>query len=141
MTIANVILTLESGEPPSRTLNWNPLGFLSHIKRRTNDDRFPLSLWEVWFYSTLGVPIPGLIGPSHRCVWNVFHYTFWVRSVVNIKGSVGLILAKSSAMRISIPLDLSSRPFIPPPRFLRSRRPIPLLATSLVFTPRLIVLV
>ena len=31
----------------------------------------------------------------------------------NIKGSVGLILAKASAMRISIPLDLSSRPFIP----------------------------
>ena len=29
----------------------------------------------------------------------------------NIKGSVGLILAKDSAMRISIPLDLSSRPF------------------------------
>jgi hypothetical protein len=31
----------------------------------------------------------------------------------NIKGSVGLILAKASAIRISIPLDLSSRPFIP----------------------------
>ncbi len=31
----------------------------------------------------------------------------------NIKGSAGLILAKASAMRISIPLDLSSRPFIP----------------------------
>jgi hypothetical protein len=34
----------EPGEPPSRALNWKPLGFLSHIKRRTNDDRFPLSL-------------------------------------------------------------------------------------------------
>jgi hypothetical protein len=32
---------------------------------------------------------------------------------VNVKGSVGLILAKASAMRISIPLDLSSRPLIP----------------------------
>jgi hypothetical protein len=31
----------------------------------------------------------------------------------NIKGSVGLILAKASVMRISIPLDLSSRSFIP----------------------------
>jgi hypothetical protein len=30
----------------------------------------------------------------------------------NIKGSVGLILTKASVMRISIPLDLSSRPFI-----------------------------
>ncbi len=36
---------------------------------------------------------------------------------VNIKGSVGLILAKASEMRISIPLDLSSRPFTPLPRF------------------------
>jgi hypothetical protein len=31
----------------------------------------------------------------------------------NIKGSVGLILANVSVLRISIPLDLSSRPFIP----------------------------
>jgi hypothetical protein len=54
----------------------------------------------------------------------------------NIKGSVGLILAKASAMRISIPLDLSTRPFIPLPRFMRSRRVTPLLAPSLVFSPR-----
>ena len=54
----------------------------------------------------------------------------------NIKGSVGLILAKASDMRISIPLDLSSRPFIPLPRFMRSRRVAPLLAPSLAFTPR-----
>jgi hypothetical protein len=53
----------------------------------------------------------------------------------NIKGSVGLILAKSSAMRISIPLDLSFRSFIPLPSFIRSRRPTPLLAPSLVFSP------
>ncbi len=54
----------------------------------------------------------------------------------NIKGSVGLILAKTSVMWISIPLDLSSRPFIPLPCFIRSRRPTPLLAPSLVFSPR-----
>ena len=54
----------------------------------------------------------------------------------NIKGSVGLILAKASAMRISIPLDLSSRPFIPLPRCIRSRRVPSLLAPSLVFSPR-----
>jgi hypothetical protein len=54
----------------------------------------------------------------------------------NNKGSVGLILAKSSAMRISIPLDLSSRPFIPLSRFICRRRPLPLLTSSLVFTPR-----
>ncbi len=54
----------------------------------------------------------------------------------NIKGSVGLILAKTSAMWISIPLDLSSRPFIPLPCFIRSRRVTPLLVPSLVFSPR-----
>ena len=53
----------------------------------------------------------------------------------NIKGSVGLILAKASTMRISIPLDLSSSPFIPLQRFIRSRRPTTLLAPSLVFSP------
>jgi hypothetical protein len=65
---------LEQCEPPSRTLNWNPLGFLSHIKHRTNDDRFPLSLWGVWFWSTLGVAIPALIESSQRCACNAFHY-------------------------------------------------------------------
>ena len=54
----------------------------------------------------------------------------------NMKGSVGLILAKASDMRISIPIDLSSRPFIPLPCFIRSRRATPLLAPSLVFPPR-----
>jgi hypothetical protein len=55
----------------------------------------------------------------------------------NIKGSVGLILSKTSDMRISIPFDLSSRPFIPPPHFLRSRRSTTLLTPSLVFSPLL----
>ncbi len=63
----------------------------------------------------------------------------------NIKGSVGLILAvglilgvdfKASVMRIPIPLDLSSRPFIPLPCFMRSRRDPTLLVPSFVFTPR-----
>jgi hypothetical protein len=53
----------------------------------------------------------------------------------NLKGSVGLILTKTSTMRISIPLDLSSRSFIPLPCFIRSRRPTPLLALYLVFFP------
>ncbi len=55
--------------------------------------------------------------------------------LANIKGSVGLILAKTSSMRISIPLDLSSRPFIPLPSFIRSRRPTTLIGPSLVFSP------
>ncbi len=55
--------------------------------------------------------------------------------LVNLKGSVGLILAKASVMRIAIPLDLSSRSFLALPCFIRSRRPIPLLAPSLVLFP------
>ncbi len=55
--------------------------------------------------------------------------------LVNLKGSVGLIFAKVSVMRISIPLDLSSRSFLTLPCFIRSRRPIPLLAPSLVLFP------
>ncbi len=49
----------------------------------------------------------------------------------NIKGSVGLILAKASTMRISIPLHLSSRPFIPLSCFICRRRPLPLLSPPL----------
>jgi hypothetical protein len=56
-------------------------------------------------------------------------------ALTNIKGSVGLILEKDSDMRISIPFDLSSRPFIPLPRFIRSRCPTELLPPSLVFSP------
>ncbi|MCG3769725.1 MAG: hypothetical protein JW384_00855 [Nitrosomonadaceae bacterium] len=312
------MFALEPGDPPSRTLTWKPLGFLSHVKRRTSDDRLPLSLWEVWLCTQLGVPIPDLIGHLRQCPCNAFQidcfgdhlqtcqvksaatqvhdwavyklsgilgsvghrvkihkitpaqgkergdleirdyvvmqkpqdgtdrlppprtlimdftltHTRFGRSQLhslgqlthsrrcdgapepdgalresartkirhyrqlyvnrpdpiafmpvavdtsgriyddfsrllflhahreasalanelqeeseqfrflraacyaNIKGSVGLILAKSSAMRISIPLDLSSRPFIPLPRFMRSRRAASLLAPSLVFTPR-----
>jgi hypothetical protein len=37
------------GEIPTRKLTWKPSGWLSHIKCRTIDDRFPLTLWEVWF--------------------------------------------------------------------------------------------
>ncbi len=76
--------------------------------------------------SALDNDIPGGIG----------HFRFLLAScLVNIKGSVGLILVKSSVMRISIPLDLSSRPFMPPPCFIRSRRPTTLLTPSLVFSP------
>ena len=53
----------------------------------------------------------------------------------NLKGVVGWIMTKVSDMRVSIPLDLSSRSFIPLPRFIRSRRPTPLLAPSLVLFP------
>ena len=64
------------------------------------------------------------------------HFRFLhTASLTNMQGQVGLILAKASAMRISIPLDLSSRPFVPPPCFIRLRRPTTLLTPSLVFSP------
>ena len=53
----------------------------------------------------------------------------------HLKGTVGLIMEKASAMRVSIPLDLSSRSFIPVPRFIRSCRPTPILTPSLVLSP------
>ena len=64
------------------------------------------------------------------------HFRF-LRSVcfANLKGTVGLIMVKTSATWISIPLDLSSRSFISLSRFIPSRRPTPLLAPSLVLFP------
>jgi hypothetical protein len=61
----------------------------------------------------------------------------FLRSVclANLKGVVGLIMVKTSTVRISIPLNLSSRSFIPRSRFVRSRRPTPLLVPSLVLFP------
>ncbi len=53
-----------------------------------------------------------------------------------LKGSVGLIIAKASAMWVTIPIELSTRPFIPLPRFFNSRRVPPLLNQSLVLIPQ-----
>ena len=63
--------------------------------------------------------------------WDQFRF---LRSAClsNLKGSVG---SKALVMRISIPLDLSSRSFIPLSRFIRSRHPTPLLAPSFVLFP------
>jgi hypothetical protein len=55
--------------------------------------------------------------------------------LANIKGSVGLILAKTFGMRVTTPIDLSTRPFIPLPHFFNSRRTPPLLNPSLVLFP------
>ena len=53
----------------------------------------------------------------------------------NLKGSLGLMLVKVTVMRITIPLDLSTKPFIPLPRFIRTRVSTPLLTPSLVLIP------
>ena len=52
--------------------------------------------------------------------------------LATLRGTEGLILAKASAMRVTIPIDLSTRSFIPLPRFFNSRHPAPLLNPSLV---------
>ena len=64
---------IEPVENPTRTLTWKSLDFRNHIKSRTNDDRFPLPR----FCSSLGVPIPVLIGPPQQCVCNDFHYDLY----------------------------------------------------------------
>jgi hypothetical protein len=76
LTVGLAMETIEpdDGEIPTRKLTWKPLGFLRHIMCRTIDDRFPIVLWEVWFCSTLGVPIPALIGPPQQCACNDFRY-------------------------------------------------------------------
>jgi hypothetical protein len=62
---------------------------LSFLHCRTNDDRFPLSLWEGWFCPTLGVSIPVLIPCSEitsrhvklsRCLhrFRIGWFTVWV---------------------------------------------------------------
>jgi len=62
--------------------------------------------------------------------------------LANLKGSVGLILKKDSAISSSNEgyysnhHDLSTRPFIPLPRFFDSRRPAHLLNPSLVIFPQ-----
>jgi hypothetical protein len=56
--------------------------------------------------------------------------------LVNLKGSVGLILVKASPIRVTIPIDLSTRHYIPLQRVLNSRRVSPLLNQSLVLIPQ-----
>jgi hypothetical protein len=68
---------VEPGENLTRTLTWKPWTFLRYVRCRTGDDRFPLSLWGVWFSSSFGVPIPALIGPPQQCVCNSFHYDLY----------------------------------------------------------------
>ena len=48
-------------------LGRNPTVFLSHIISHSHDDRFPIPLWETWFSSSLGVPIPALIANPQQC--------------------------------------------------------------------------
>ena len=55
--------------------------------------------------------------------------------LANFKGSLGLMLATAAAMRLTIPLDLSTKPLIPLPHFIHTRVSAPLLTPSLVLIP------
>ena len=59
--LAHEMEAIEPTEIPSRTLAWTPLAYLSHIKRRSHDDRFLASQWEALICSSLGVPTPALL--------------------------------------------------------------------------------
>ena len=70
------MMVIESGEKPSRKLTWKPTVWISHIMYRPPDDRLPLPICEVWFCSTLGVPIPVLVANPWSCDCQYFD-VFW----------------------------------------------------------------
>ena len=59
--LAHEMMAIEPGEKPSRKLTWKPTAWISHIMCRSHDDRLPIPIWETWFCSNLGVPIPTLV--------------------------------------------------------------------------------
>ena len=59
--LAHEMSDIEPTEIPSRTLALTPSAYLSHIKRRSHDDRFLASQWEALICSSLGVPTPALL--------------------------------------------------------------------------------
>ena len=61
------MMVVEPGENPTHMLTWKTTSFLSHIMSLSQDDRFPMSLWETSFCSSLGVPIPTLLGNPQLC--------------------------------------------------------------------------
>ena len=71
------MMVIESGEKPSRMLTWKPIVFISHIRPRSHEDRFPIPLWdsrwETWFCQSLGVPIPVLL-ENPQCPCRQFNF-------------------------------------------------------------------
>ncbi len=76
-----------------------------------------------------------LAGESSLAVKSEQFRFLWTARLSNIKDSAGLILSKVSVMRVTIPIDLSTRPFIPLPRFFNSRRVPPLIDPSFDLFP------
>ena len=71
------MMAIEPGESPTRTLTWKSLAYLSHIKRRTNDDRFPLPLGRLGsapaavYQSRLQLD---LLNSAHATLFNMITY-------------------------------------------------------------------
>jgi hypothetical protein len=64
-------------------------------------------------------------------------FRFWrTARLANLKGSVGLILTKTSELWVTIPFHLSTWSFIRLPRFFNSRRVTSYLNQSLVLIPQ-----
>ncbi len=106
---------IESGEPPSWSLTWKPLGFLSRIKCRTNSDRFPFSLWflKSVFTTTCSeiICIHAKSSPRlHKCTtrWCTTWEAFSVRWVAELKFTR---LLRLRVMRTGRPGDKRLRGF------------------------------
>ena len=51
-----------------RTLKIKPMGWLSQIRATDDDESWPLDLWQSFFCSTIGLPLPIVAAqPSTRC--------------------------------------------------------------------------
>ena len=72
--LAYEMAAIEPSAIPSRMRTWKPLAWLSHIKRRSNDDLFSTCKWESFIFSILGVSTPALLGPAQQCACNSFAY-------------------------------------------------------------------
>ena len=71
--LAHEMMEIEPVEKPSRKFSWKPTVWISHITRRSHDDRLPIPMWETWFYSTLGFPIPDSVENPRSCVCQFFY--------------------------------------------------------------------
>jgi hypothetical protein len=81
--LAHEMMTIESGEKPTRILTWKTTAFLSHIHPRSHEDRFPIPLWETWFCRSLGVPIPVFLENPRQCPCRQFsfdHYGYHIQT-------------------------------------------------------------
>ena len=61
-----------ASSPNTRMLE--QLALRTPIRGGSHDDRFPMPLWETWFCSSLGVPIPALLANPQQCPCRQFRF-------------------------------------------------------------------